>query len=360
MTDGRDLLFREGSGLKRLEKDGTTTVVHRGFTENAPLASLLLNGRLYYSDGTLTGVYANGESRSWGLAVPASPVCSLTIGDLPAGGYQIATTFIRDDGQESGASPAVISRPTASQGGIRVTVAPSSDPSVEGIAVYASSIDGEVLWRQGVLDNEEVTVVLSGNLVGEGPELLTQHMGPPLPGSILGFYRGRIYIADGRVLRYTENFWRQELMSTDYDFMQFPDEITAVLPVEGGIWLGTRAEAMFLSGDDPDAEGGGLRVRSRIGVGVLQGTGQTIDGDIMAFARLNPGRLAVWATTAGIYAGDGTGQFRNLTGAIFVPPDARRGVSYVLANPGMDQYVFSLTTPAGYGSARVLARAGNP
>jgi hypothetical protein len=107
MTDGRDLLFREGTSLKRLEPDGTAAALRSDLTDtDRPLKSLLINelGSIFYSDGVTTGVYQNRASRSWGLSVPPAPVVTATVGDLIAGAYQVALTYMRNDGQEGGAS----------------------------------------------------------------------------------------------------------------------------------------------------------------------------------------------------------------------------------------------------------------
>src|SRR5690606_18535746 len=67
--------------------------------------------------------------------------------------------------------------------------------------------------------------------------LRTFNLYPPPFGSIIKFYKGRLYIAQANVLWYSEPF-QYEYFKLDSTYLEFPDTIKECIVVDDGIWVG--------------------------------------------------------------------------------------------------------------------------
>ena len=350
-TNGSDLLFVDGTNLVRLEANNTTTTLRSDLRSGDRMRYLALNDALYYSNGTDSGVYQNGASRSWGLPIPPRPTLTATVGDLLVGKYLVSLTYMRDDGQESGASAPVMVDVTA--GGFSVAnVVASTDAGVDHICVYISSADGEILWRQAKMPNDSALFTVAGGLLASGVELRTANMAAPPTCTKMVFYRGRIYMVSGGTLWHTEP-WNYELVSFDRNFIFLDGPIAMLEAVENGLWVGTKKETMFLSGSDPLADGG-FQIRSRQRTGAIDGAHTTVDSFVLGRDGVAPGRVAIWAGSEGIFAGDSNGLLIDLTSKFFVPPDVDEGWACYEKTADASRVLFGFKTGAGYGSGDVI------
>lgn len=345
------LLFVEGSSLKRYDGSGQATVLRSGLTPDRDMTYFWLDDRLYFTNGVDTGVIQGGAARSWGLQNPPPPNVAPISGEMVPGTYQVALTYIRTDGQESGASTPVPC--IADEGGISVTnVMASADPDVAAIAVYVSPVGGEVLengaglYRQAVLPNADTSFRLRGGGIASGVECQTLNLYPPPAGEALAFYRGRLFIGSGPTLYYTP-MHRYELVALDWGRVPLSSPITNVLPVENGIWLTTKKQCMFLAGKNPEADGG-FDVKSVINHGAARG-GKLVDSRALGLRGLTPGQQAVFVTSDGVYVGDGIGAFVGVTGSRWVPPAVDGRCGLIDRIQGADQFVFGLLGDVGVG-----------
>lgn len=349
MAYGSELLFVEGTSLLKLESDGTTTTIRSDLTSTRKMASLELDGKLYYSNGTDSGVYSLGATRSWGLSLPEPPLLVATTGDLLNGTYKLSITYKRSDGQESGASvPASIA---ITDGGIRVTVVASTDPDVSSMCIYCTSCDGEVLWRQATMSNEDASFTIGSGLLNSGAPLLTKNMVAPPSCEKIVFYRGRLYMSSGTTIWHTEP-WNYELVSLDRNFVYFDSKVTMLEAVETGLWVGTRDKSFFLSGSDPMADGG-FQLRTKTATGCINGASTVIDSFVMGREGIPGGKVAIWASRDGIFAGDGNGNLIDMTSNYFVPPDADEGWACFEKNPDVTRVLFGFKTTSGYGTSNI-------
>lgn len=353
MTDGSDLLFREGTELKRLDTvTGVAEVLRGGFTAGLELTWIHLNNAIYFMDGEVAGVYQDRRARSYGLTPPPAPSLSSASGNILNGRIQVVTTYLRNDGQESGASPD--SWITTTQGGLRVTVTASSDPDVVGIVIYCSTPDGKLLFKQGVVTNQDgSTTITSRILVGAGLECKHLNLQTPIPGTLIDFYRGLMLIGGGSMMQHSQP-WSYELMNPDRNLVLFPGDMTMMIALENGIWVGTTRGTQFLYGKDPLAAGG-WEVRSRLSTfPPLRAAQRTDSTNFSPNLRLAPGQVAVWPTPEGIMVGDGEGTYRNLTGDRWVAPDGPSGTGFINKSAvGGTQYLFGIMGTPGQGSGNV-------
>jgi hypothetical protein len=319
-SDGNAVLFREGASLRRYNP-GTKTVETLASMRGAPRHTryLTLNGHTYFTDRISTGVVDAGRARSWGLAPPVGLTVTPGRGDLPPGLYQVAATYMRSDGQESGSSK--VYQVLVTEGGFSVSVPPSSDLDVVGANVYTSSAGGTMLYLTGL----SYSVAFTGPKIRHYHQLKTALLSPPPAGSLLEFYGGRVYIASADVLWYTEP-WRYELASMRHNFILMPGQIGMVAAVSNGLWVSTENETVFLAGVDPEVEGG-LKIRTRIPVGAIPGAFTKVDGLEVVDGADTHGPMVVWAAKDGIYAGADAGAYWNLTRNVYAPGEAVEGAA---------------------------------
>lgn len=338
---GEVMLAGLGTVLKRLFPDTPTSTTLRSGLTGGRLSYAALGARIYYSDGTHTGCVDGGVARTWGLESPGSqPVATASGGSLPAGTYQFALTYVRSDGQESGTGVAGRIE-LAATGGIQFSAVPvSGDTDVVSKRLYISPRNGDMLYHVQTLAAAATTASYYVEIPGQKP-LQTQLLQPPIAGSIMFAYHGRVYVVRGPRLHFTEGY-APELMDLRRGFTM-PGHIVAAFPVDDGVWVWTAKEGVFLTGNDPTK----FEYRPRITYGAIGGTvaycnGEDIDPAI-------DGVAALLSTKQGVVACLNGGTMRNLTKDRYAFPVTEQGAGVVRSHGGMNQYLLVLegSTTAG-------------
>ncbi len=226
------LLAVVSNALTKLTVNPTTgalsqTALRTGLAAGLPLTYTAVNGEVYYSNGVITGKIVNGAAAPWGIESPAAlPVLAATSnGGFFAGTYQVAVTYASVSGEESGAGPGVAVTLAAGQA-ITVSGIPQPvDPSVTRIRIYLTATNGEVFYLHSDYAVGTTSAVLSQSAT-MGARLQTQFLVPAPPGQAIEPFNGRIYIAQGQVLWYTEPL-RYGLIHPD-NYLLFPAEIDLI------------------------------------------------------------------------------------------------------------------------------------
>ncbi len=334
-------VFREGQSLKKLNKDMTVSTIRNGIIEELPMRYLALNGKIYYTDGVVSGVIENGSSRSWGLAVPPPPQLSVSGGNLPEikhdsyATYQVVCTYVRDDGQESGAcEPSSINLKSA---GIGIKVYPSSDSTVKNIRIYITHSNGTAFYLALQVPNILAEFVYSGNSQELTYPLHTQHLSPPPAGSIIEYYSGHIFIAVDDVLYYSKPYG-YELFDLE-QYIQFEKPITMVASVQDGLWIGTKNEIVFLHGQVPEQFS-----RSFIAsYGVVIGTDVKVSANNTSINKDNNyGNGIYFLSEKGVCFVFNNGWIVNVTEGRYSFNVSTQGVGTLIERNGIVQYICTL------------------
>lgn len=315
-------LFVDGTALKKLDKDFSTVATLRSdLTAGLRMRYASVPKRIFFSNGLQTGCWTPAGSRTWGLAVPTSlPATTSTIGELPAGLYSYSITYVRSDGQESGA-PLSGSITLTDNTGISFTAIPvSSDTDVVKKRIYISAHDSTTLYLAIELPAGTTTAVYRGYKEGVLP-LLTQFKGPPPAGTVLEYYNSRIYIARDNVLWFTDAF-NYELVDYRKNFIQFDDKITTIAAVEDGLFVGTESETIFLGGNSAEQ----LSATQVAAYGTVPGTETTLDGSRYAKGDAQ-GSVKGWMSTTGFCVGTSGGQMVNVSSSLYSAAQAKEGAS---------------------------------
>jgi len=299
-SDGDLCLMASDSELLRLLPNYTTITLRDDLSSVARMAYCRVNERVYYSNGYQTGVVENGASRSWGIAPPVyQPAAAAIGGELYAGTYQYALTFLRQDGQESGTSVAGSIDLAANSGIAFSFIQLSTDPGVTHKAIYLSPANGEVLYRALTLDNATTSASYTDNGVRLQSPLDTQFLQDAIPGHLICYYRGRLYVARDNLLFPAEPF-AYELFDLRR-YLPFDSRITLLAAMTDGIFVGTEHQQLFLAGRGPDEFEPTLKTKYGAAKLVKQARGQ---GD-------SP--VAFWLSSQGVQLGLNQGGLTNLT-----------------------------------------------
>jgi hypothetical protein len=257
-SDDERTLFVESGHLKELRRDvlgAYSASLIRLDVGSRPMKYLSLNGWIYYTNEILTGIYGpRSEDWKWGVSAPETQP-NLTAGgggELAAGDYQVAITFLNDRGEESGAGLArSMNIPESSDGfgSITLTDFPPAPDDVDMIRVYVTHRNGEGLYA--------IAEVLPGlplyriDRVSNTSTLRleTQFGMPPPPGQLLEYHNGRIYVAADNILWATQPL-RYNLTKPHRDFFQFPKRIDVLKAVDSGIYICAGDKTYYIDGID--------------------------------------------------------------------------------------------------------------
>ena len=324
LWSGTDGTFYVDSGaLKTLNSDMAATQVRAGVGDSE-MFYVDIAGTTYYSNGAITGSYAHGVDKTWGLPVPAAPVLTTTgYGGLTAGNYMVAYTTMDADGYESGASPTSIISVTTGGGIVLNTITTAADHKTR---VYVSPANGENLyWVQDSWPGQTTAYVGAHT---PGKMLSVMHMSPMEPCTHLETYNGRIYGVVGNALVATQAM-NYGLTRPATDFVMFPAEPTMVKSVVDGLYVGTQHDVVFLAGDDLPL----FKQKQADALPPIPGSALVVDGGLFG----EPGRGIVWLTRRGWVFGSTGGRVKRLTESQMSLPSYDRAAALYREHDGMRQ-----------------------
>lgn len=265
----------------------------------------LPDGRTAFTNGLIAGITDGQTAHDWGVPVAQSMGGFTEVaGKLTKGEYRYALTYTRlADGLEGGA---VYSAPVVvNDGGVLLM----GLPELEGyqLNVYLTPPNSDHAYYAGVARGD------SFSYMGEVDALTlpcrTAFMQPAPVGTVLAFWRGRMLVAVGRVL-YASLHGEWELFDLQRDYKQFGSNITLIVPVDDGIYVGTERELAFLGGTEFE----GLQFRQVLNQGVVLGSGVPVLGDMVGMGDgIGSGAAMLCIAGGGIVAGFNSGQLNRLT-----------------------------------------------
>lgn len=339
------MFVSSGATIYAVENDGSLTATRTLSTADR-VAYDENDGVVYYSNGTDTGRIVGRTPLQWGVTPPVSqPTASAQpIGNLPAGRYLFAMTFVRSDGHESGTGLSG-QIDLLSPGGIRFdNLEVSTNPEVSDKMVYLTSVDGETLYRADVVPNGQTSTYVTDEPLS-GVPLATQFAGPPPPGEIVRIFNGVAYVVSNNVVYYSDPY-NLELFRLDTQYLQFPDRIALFDWVNSGIYAATfdsegdgsenPGTTWFLAGSRPDQ----FAPKQVFEYGATLGTSVRVESGYFGqqVERIGSPSL-IWTTRHGVCVGDDGGNVNNLTESRFSFPAAQRGAAAVIQDRGFVKYV---------------------
>lgn len=299
-------MLATGDGiLTAIWPDNTRVTIHPALGVERVWYCNLPDGRTAFSNGAINGITDGLTLSGWGVPVPAGVGAAMDIaGGLFPGTYQYQITYVRlSDGLEGG--PQYAAPVEIADGGIFL----SGLPELAGykINVYLTSHNGGPAYFAG----STTTGVFS--FVGTNEELVipcrTEHVQPAPVGTLCAFWRGRTLVAQGSVLYASvTNQW--EAFDLRRDFKQVVGDITVLVPVENGIYVGTTDSLAFLAGVEWDR----LQFRRVVDGAAVLGSGVSVRGELVQQGEggaLGPAMLCI--ADGVVVAGFNDGDVRRIT-----------------------------------------------
>jgi hypothetical protein len=317
----------KGNDLVNVANDA---VLHAGVGTARMWYSNLPDGRTAYSNGTYNGIALAATRTAWGVPIPASLGTAAGIsGQLHPGDYQYSLAYVRTaDGLEGG--PAYAAPVTLAAGGLSLTALPVLTGYT--IAVYLSTHFGEQCYRAGA------TAGATFSFTGQNKDLVmpcrTDFMYPAPVGIAPCLWNGRVLLAVGPVL-YASQYGRVELFDLRRDFKQFSGDITSVVDVDGGIYVGTTKELAYLEGETFDK----LVFNQVVDGPVVLGSGVQVDGEKIAVGEgVGSGHAMVCIANHSLVAGFSGGKVVHMTEGRYVTTATEVCATFRTIN-GIPQYL---------------------
>lgn len=175
-------------------------------------------------------------------------------------------------------------------------------------------------------------------------------MRPPL-ASILGYFNGRIYLAVGNIVWFTELYlydWVDDVKG----FLPFENDVTVLTAVADGLYVGTETAVWYLS----PTEGGMKRVQVA-NYGAIKGSAQPVPSNLIPdqLQQQTKGGTLIM-TKQGLCIGMDGGNFLNLMQTRVIFPNMQAVNSLFRSQDGVNQYV--CVADSG-GSPKSTARIGD-
>lgn len=276
------------------------------------------------SVATPSGIYTYNGATAQRLTMhpPAAPLAIAGSGSLDAGAYGVAVAWLRDGVESSTSEVARVQ--VAAQGSIEITLPTSLHPDINGARLYMTRPDGGELLREGDYSpGQHVSIPV---LPALGAPAQFQYLSPMPTGKHLKYWRGRLITASANVLRFSEAM-AYHLHDERHGFVQMPQRITFVQPVEGGIWVGQVDHVAFLQGASP----GELSVSRKASRAPVPGSAMLVPAEVVGGDLAGGGAMvAVWLAENGYVAGTSAGSLSEIHAGVMTGIAAQFGTSVVL------------------------------
>lgn len=264
--------------------DSSATVLYSGVTGRVTWT--VLNDEPWFINNDIIGRITPTDVKLIGVEAPGG---FLTSGDDV--GIKVAVSFVSEDGEEGPLSPAVAAS--------MIFLPQPIEQTVSKIRIYQTKPNGDVLY--------EVSEVPVGTMSYEVTDPLnygrtadTQFMSRMTGGSYARYWRGRLLVARGRTLYFSEPF-RYGMYNASEGFVTFEARIDFIEPVEGGVFVALKGLGVrFLAGETPSKWEQKITdiIPAQAGTSLLVPTAQ-----MKLELQSTPDWVAVWLTSKGFALG---------------------------------------------------------
>ena len=229
------VFFVEDGDLKQLLGPNNAVTLKTGVGNDHLVYTKMIGRSFYFSSKLTSGEIRDGKVYPWPIArPPVQPTCrAMPYGDMFAGDYQVAITWVVDGPESGTGESAIVSVPEG--GGIQLTGFPTPPDYVTEIAVYVSPVNGEVPYLYGEFPADTTQVFIDKYLSDVALE--TQFMVAPKPEDVMTEHNGVIYYAKGPYVFRTEPhlFHLQSVNK----FWTFDSDVQTIVETTDALYVGT-------------------------------------------------------------------------------------------------------------------------
>lgn len=273
------------------------------FIGEGPLFHQVINNMVVMSCDTGLYQYNGKEASMLTISTPAKPYVAIsgTSGSIHEGDYSFAISWLID-GKESALSE--LDRISCiGNNCIDIQFPYCMDQRVTHVRLYMTEMGGGQLQQV-----EDYSVSLANLTLPTMPNLsraaVFQHLSPMKHGDFLRLWRGRLVCVQSNVLYFSEPM-TFHLTDERYNFIQLPQRITFVEPVDGGLWVGQYDHVVFLRGADLRE----LTVEHKASAKPIVHSSLTVESEVVSSELSQGGSLtAMWLAENGFVVGTASGQ----------------------------------------------------
>jgi len=350
VTGDSALVFDNGELLRVWPASGQKEVLASGYSvgRHVSWARAPTAASVFFTNGAEYGVVSLQDwtvQEGFGTQNPdyltMTPV-SAGFGSMPAGTYLVGMTAVGELG-ESGCSQ-LVPITLAEQGGIAVSWTGTVPTGVSTFRVYASGPNGtrdEVELFEEVESSETSLVVDS---LSRGRPLETLFLEQvPVP-SLICFYNGRLFFAEGEGVFHTPP-GRYGLFNRDnHELGVFPERVTVLEPGSDGLFVVADVTYSYV-GKNPETW---VMDDAAFPHGAVFGTGTQVTGSLLSFLdRRLPRSVPFWFSTRGAVIGEPGGTVYPIMKGRAEPEQFASGFSGVLEHDGAQAVLTALKDKKG-------------
>jgi hypothetical protein len=317
--------FMDGGTMHRINPDGaSTTIIGTGLPTARRMAFADAPGEVVCTNGLDVMRIEGSSIVSLGIEPPRiQPTAAAGAGAMYKGVYQVAVSFLSPTGEESGASfPVVVDVPD--NGSILIT--DIEQRAGYETCVYLSTANGTDLFRYARTSLSQLTIPVP--FLGDGVQCRTLYMAKMPPGQLVAHLNGRLFVAAGNVLYYSEPY-ALGLHSPARGYIPFAESITMVEPCQNGLYV-SADQTYWIDGDTLKAD-----LNPVLPYKAIFGTSGPVPNENRCY----------WCSERGMVVGDQDGKVKNLQEATVATSSAVAGASMFHEHDGMKQMVASLFGP---------------
>lgn len=346
-----------GTNLVRINSDFSVSTL-KALTTTAPVSYDSVGDTIYYSNGVDKGRIVNQTWSCWGVTPPVGqPSAVATTGNLPAGRYLYALTFVRSDGFESGTGVSGQIDLVVTGGVAFTNIEVSTNAEVTDKILYISGTNGEVQYRAKQIPNAQTSFSYTGNQMDFTIPLMTQFKDEPPAGTLVRSFNSVNYVVSRDTVFHSDAYGLETFCLED-QFMHLPGQIVMFEPVVDGVYIATAdtiagedseetGAVWFFHGKRPDA----MQAELLFDYGVIPGTGVRTDSEYFDTPTAgdaegaHSGSAVLFTTRHGIIIGRDGGNTTNLTESKYSLVSAERGASFIRQSRGYVSYITTLQGP---------------
>lgn len=212
-----------------------------------PLFHVVLNNAVAMACDNGLFTYDGQTAKCLTIDTPARPQATQASSySLDEGDYSFAISWLANGLESALSEIEKVHLPDKS--GVQLQLPMCLDQNVSHVRVYMSDPGGSELRQAFELPIDTMSIDIPA-LPELGRVATFQHLSPMKTGNFLRLWRGRLWVVRSNVLYFSEPM-TYHLTDERYNFIQFPQRIRFIEPVDGGIWVGQADHVLFVRGQD--------------------------------------------------------------------------------------------------------------
>lgn len=270
-----------------------------------PLFHIVLNNLVCMACDAGLFTYDGQNAKRLVIDTPARPQATQATGySLDGSDYSFSISWVANGLESALSEIEKVQLPDKS--GVQLQLPMCLDNNVTHVRVYMSDPGGGELRQAFELPIDTMSVDIPA-LPELGRAATFQYLSPMKSGNFLRLWRGRLWVVRSNVLYFSEAM-TYHLTDDRYNFIQFPQRIRFIEPVDGGVWVGQADHVVFLRGQDVR----NMVIEHKASRAPVYASSSLLHSDMVKQLSQGGTWCAVWLAENGFVVGTADGQLLEL------------------------------------------------